>query len=98
MAELEHNMPKGYEVHSGYDATEYISQELDKIYFRTGLTILILLAFVLLVTRSMRYLMLITASLSVNLAIAFILRQLLTHTASYLYIPGIIYERGILTK
>ena len=73
MAELEHNMPKGYEVHSGYDATEYISQELDKIYFRTGLTILILLAFVLLVTRSMRYLMLITASLSVNLAIAFIL-------------------------
>lgn len=72
MLELEQAMPKGYEVHNAYDAMEYIRQELDKIYFRTGLTMLILLAFVLLVTRSMRYLLLITASLSVNLAIAFI--------------------------
>ena len=66
-------MPAGYEMHIGYDATEYIQKELDKIYFRTGLTILILLAFVALITWNLRYLFLIVTSLSVNLAVAVIL-------------------------
>ena len=72
MAELEQRMPAGYEVHMGYDATEYIGKELDKIYFRTGLTILILLIFVALITWNLRYLFLIITSLTVNVAIAFI--------------------------
>ena len=72
MFELEQKMPAGYEVHIGYDATEYIQKELDKIYFRTGLTILILLIFVALITWNLRYLFLIVTSLSVNIAIAFI--------------------------
>ena len=72
MWELEQKMPSGYEVHIGYDATEHIQKELDKIYFRTGLTILILLIFVALITWNLRYLFLIITSLSVNLAIAFI--------------------------
>ena len=73
MWELEQKMPSGYEVHSSYDATEHIQKELDKIYFRTGLTVLILLIFVALITWNLRYLFLIITSLSVNLAIAFIL-------------------------
>ena len=72
MRELEQRMPTGYEVHMGYDATEYIGKELDKIYFRTGLTILILLIFVALITWNLRYLFLIVTSLTVNVAIAFI--------------------------
>ena len=72
MWELEQKMPAGYEVHIGYDATEYIQKELDKIYFRTGLTILILLVFVALITWNLRYLFLIITSLTVNIAIAFI--------------------------
>lgn len=72
MFELEQKMPIGYEVHIGYDATEYIQKELDKIYFRTGLTILILLVFVALITWNLRYLFLIVTSLTVNVAIAFI--------------------------
>lgn len=43
IAEAEAVMPPGYEIHTGYDATEYISKELDTIYFRTGITVLILL-------------------------------------------------------
>ena len=70
MWRLEQQMPSGYELHIGYDATEHIRKELDKIYFRTGLTVLILLVFVALITWSLRYLLLIVASLSVNLAIA----------------------------
>ena len=72
MWELEQEMPPGYEVHIGYDATEHIQKELDKIYFRTGLTILILLVFVALITWNLRYLFLIVTSLTVNVAIAFI--------------------------
>jgi len=32
-------LPKGYEIHVSYDATEYIKEELNKIYFRLGLTV-----------------------------------------------------------
>lgn len=73
MNEVQQNLPGGYELHKSYDATEYIKAELDKIYFRSGLTILILLLFVFLITRHIRYLFLIVASLTVNLAIAAIL-------------------------
>ena len=72
MHEIERVLPAGYEIHTSYDATEFIRAELDKIYFRTGLTILILLAFVLMITLNLRYLFLIITSLSVNIAIAII--------------------------
>lgn len=73
MGELQQKMPPGYEVHISYDATEYIQKELDKIYFRTGLTVLILLLFVALITWNLRYLFLIVASLVVNISVAVIL-------------------------
>lgn len=73
IAEAEAVMPPGYEIHTGYDATEYISKELDTIYFRTGVTVLILLLFVALITRNMRYLFLIVTGLTVNIAVAAIL-------------------------
>ncbi len=69
MEAMQASLPAGYEVHTSYDATEYIQTELNKIYFRTGLTILILLTFVLLITRSWRYLFLIMVSLLVGLCI-----------------------------
>lgn len=72
MYRLEQEMPAGYEVHIGYDATEYIQKELNKIYFRTGLTVLILLLFVLVITLNLRYLLLIVTSLAVNIAVAVI--------------------------
>ena len=73
MKELEASMPKGYETHIGYDATEYINKELDKIYFRCGLTVLILLLFVLLITRQWKYTFLVVTSLAVNLLIAVVI-------------------------
>lgn len=73
LKELESIFPQGYEIHIGYDATEYIQNELDKVYFRSGLTLIILLVFVLLIYRSFKYLLLISLSLFMNLAIAVIL-------------------------
>ncbi|MDR0845292.1 MAG: efflux RND transporter permease subunit [Tannerella sp.] len=77
--EMEHIktlLPPGYEIHTSYDATEYIQAELNKIYVRTVLTVIILLLFVLLITRNFRYLFLIVTSLSVNICIAVILYYL----------------------
>ncbi len=77
MKQLGKQMPAGYELHIDHDTTEHIRSELDKIYLRTGLTILILLLFVLLITLRSRYLLLIAISLTVNMAIAVIFYYLL---------------------
>lgn len=72
IAELRKNLPSGYEMHKTYDATEYISAELDKIYFRSGLTVVILLIFIALTTLSWRSVFVMTCSLVCNLAMAVI--------------------------
>lgn len=77
MNQIRQSMPVGYEIHKRYDATEYIQKELNKIYLRSGVTVFILLLFVLFITRNVRYLVLITVSLIVNLAIAVICYYLL---------------------
>lgn len=66
------SLPPGFMLNLSYDASENISTELDKIYFRTALTVLILFIFVALITMSWRYLMLITICLAINMAIAFV--------------------------
>lgn len=72
MEQIRAVLPPGYEVHTSYDATEYIREELNKIYFRTGLTVLILLVFVWIITLNLKYLFLIVSSLAVNIAVAVI--------------------------
>lgn len=72
MEQVREVMPAEYEIHTVYDATEYIHNELEKIYFRTGLTLLILLLFVFIITLSPRYLLLIVISLSINISVAVI--------------------------
>jgi multidrug efflux pump subunit AcrB len=64
------NLPAGYELHLSYDAGEYIQSEMNKIYFRSGLTVLLLLCFVLLLYRNLKYSLLILFSLIANIAIA----------------------------
>ena len=77
LAQLEKDLPTGYELHLIYDEGEYIQGELDTIYFRSGLTLLILLLFVFLVYRNWRYALVIMLSLLVNLLIASIFYYLL---------------------
>lgn len=70
MAQLETIMPEEFSLSVGYDYSEYISSELDKIYFRTLLCLAILLAFVFAVGRSWRYMLVIALTLTVNLLIS----------------------------
>lgn len=69
-AAFERDMPEGYMLDMSYDATDTIRDELDKIYFRSGLTVLILLLFVALVSLNLRYVALMTVCLAVTLAVA----------------------------
>lgn len=74
---LRKTFPDGYAIETAYDATEYIKEEINKIFFRTGMTVLILLVFVILVYRNLRYTLLILISLFINIAISIILYYLL---------------------
>lgn len=70
LSNLVSSLPHGYNISKIYDATEYIEKELSDIYWRTGLTILILVLFVFLISWNVRYVLLITISICANLAIA----------------------------
>ncbi len=74
---LKQLFPESYEIHLSYDATDYIKTELDKIYFRSGLTLIILLLFVFVTYRNLKYTLLIVISLFVNILIAVIFYYLL---------------------
>ncbi|MDR1897506.1 MAG: efflux RND transporter permease subunit [Prevotellaceae bacterium] len=74
---MRESFPKGYELHLSYDASEYLNAELDKIYFRSGLTLLILICFVVLIYRNWKYSLLILVSLIANISIAIIFYYLL---------------------
>ncbi len=65
-------LPPGYELHLSYDASEYIQEEMEKIYFRSGLTVLLLLCFVALVYRNLKYSLMILFSLIANVGVAVI--------------------------
>jgi len=70
---LSSTFPPGYRVDVEYDATEFIRENLQKIYIQTGAAVLILLLFVWLTSRSWRYTLLIVLGLVVNLALSFII-------------------------
>lgn len=72
VGELSGGLSKGYQLALEHDGSERLQAELNKILYRTGLSLLILLAFSALAYRSWRYMALIIASLAVNLGLAFI--------------------------
>ena len=70
LASVEKSLPPGYSLLLSYDATDYLSTELEKIGLRTAFSLFILLLFVLLVSRQFRYLLIILISITANLLIA----------------------------
>lgn len=96
MSELEKEFPEEISVSVSYDYSEYIGDELDKIYFRTGMCLLILLLFVFLVNRSWRYMAVIGLTLVVNLLISVVL-YFLTGLHIHIYtLAGITVSLGII--
>lgn len=93
--QLQESFPKEITVSVGYDVSEYVAGELDKIYVRTGLCLLILLLFVFLVNRSWRSTVIVTAALTVNLLIAVAFYAFLKIPVHIYTMAGITVSLGI---
>ena len=70
MTELQRGFPGEITASVAYDSSEYVQGELNRIYLRTGLCVLILLLFVLIIYRSWRYMLIILSTLAVNILTA----------------------------
>ena len=70
MDELRRGFPGEITASIAYDSSEYVRDELNRIYLRTGLCVLILLLFVLIIYRSWRYMLIILSTLAVNILTA----------------------------
>lgn len=93
--QLEQQLPKGYRVEKTYDDTEYLRQELDKIFQRAVLTIVVLLLFVLLISRSFRYLLHIILGLTATIGSAFILYYAFNVEIQLYSLAGITLSLGL---
>ncbi len=63
------NLPPGFEIRLENDDTEFLEKELNKIYQRSGLSILILIAFIFLINRNWKYLSILFLGILVNLSL-----------------------------
>ena len=96
IASMNEVIPDEIGISVGYDYSEYISDELDKIIERTLLCLLILLAFAFAVSRSWRYMAVIGITLAVNLAVSAAC-YLLTGLHIHIYtLAGITVSLGII--
>ncbi len=93
--ETEKNLPTGYFIKLEHDDSEYIIKELQKISFRTVCTIIILLLFVLIITRRVKYLLLIFLGLIVNLSLAAFLFYVFKVDIHLYSLAGITISLGI---
>jgi multidrug efflux pump subunit AcrB len=96
MEQIKQQLPTGYALILAYDTTTFIKEELHKIGLRTLFSMLILLLFVLLVSRKWRYLFLIFSSIIVNLTVACIFYYLLKIEIHIYALAGITVSFGML--
>ncbi|TKG94576.1 efflux RND transporter permease subunit [Puteibacter caeruleilacunae] len=96
VAQMQEEFPPGYSMMLAFDSTEYIAGELQKIGLRTLFSMLILLLFVLVISRQWRYLLLITVSLFANLIIACIFYYILKLEIHLYSLAGITISFGII--
>lgn len=94
--ELREKLPEGYSFIISYDSSVQLKEELNKIIFRILSSLFILLFFVLLVSRSSRYMLIITLSILSNILIAFVFYYWLKIELHMYSLAGITISLGIL--
>ena len=96
MKELKVALPDSYAVKLSYDASEYLNNEIQKIFLRAVMSLAILLLFVLAVSRSFRYLTVIGLTIIVNLLSAVIFYKLFGVDIELYSMAGITVSLGII--
>ncbi len=94
--ELEKTFGNDLSMMLSYDSSEYIQKELNKIYLRTAISLVILLLLVVLSSRSLKYTMLIVITLVVNILVSFIVYYLLGLELHIYSLAGITVSLGII--
>lgn len=94
--QLSTQLPQGFEVQLDVDDTEFLAREIRKNLIRSGLSIIILIAFILLSYRSRAYLLILFSGILISLGITALLAHLF-HISIHLYtIAGITVSFGLL--
>lgn len=96
MDKIIQELPQGYSINLTLDNSEELKDELGDNLVRTGLTILILLLFVWLTSRSFRYLLIIAICLSANILIALAFYYFLGIEIHIYALAGITVSFGII--
>lgn len=96
MQRIRQNLQPGYSILLASDSTEYLTKEINKIIFRTLLSLFILLAFVFIVSRQFRYLLLIITTIAGNLVIACILIYFFKVELQLYSLAGLTVSLGII--
>ena len=96
MEELKEDLPDNFAIKINYDASEYLNNEMQKIFFRAVISLAILLLFVLAVSRSFRYLTVIGLTIIVNLLSAVLFYKLLGVDIELFSMAGITVSLGII--
>lgn len=96
MSLLDEAFPEEITASVSYDSSEYVSKELDKIFFRTLLCLAVLLAFVFIVNRSLKHMLAIAATLAVNLLVSIAIYGLAGLPVHIYTLAGISVSLGII--
>jgi multidrug efflux pump subunit AcrB len=89
-------LPPGYSIRTSLDNTDYLKEEISKNIFRALLSVILLLLFVLLISREFKYLLIIAISLIANILIAFIFYYLFRLEIHLYSLAGITVSFGII--
>ncbi len=96
LVQLNTSLPEDYTLEVTDDSTVFLKDELTKIAVRIGLSLLLLLLFIWLVSRSSRYLFVMFIGLAANILIAFIFYHLLGIEIHIYSLAGITISLGII--
>ncbi|MDF2158654.1 efflux RND transporter permease subunit [Algoriphagus sp. CAU 1675] len=89
-------LPAGFEVRLENDETEFLEKELDKIYQRSGLSILILILFIFLINRNLKYLSILFLGILVNLSLCAIILYFLKVDIHLYSLAGLTISFGLI--
>ncbi|HUX55462.1 MAG TPA: efflux RND transporter permease subunit [Bacteroidales bacterium] len=93
---IKRELPPGYSIRTSIDNTTYIREEISKNIYRSVLSVILLLLFVLLISREFKYLLIITISLIANIFIAFIFYYLFKLEIHLYSLAGITVSFGLI--
>jgi len=93
---IKKELPPGYSIRTSLDNTIFIKEEISKNIFRAVLSVVLLLLFVLAISRETKYLLIIAISLTANIFIAFIFYYLFKLEIHLYSLAGITVSFGII--